>query len=527
MRFRSVPVFVVALLLLLSHRAAHADAASPVDASTVRVFAVGTVGVENVEAPGNQTVAMANASAGHGTGFVVEANLIVTAQHVVEGARHVVVRLPGDGGFFPARVVFGDKAKDVAVLAVDGALPPPLTLSADAPRVRSTVFAVGYPLDATRKQPQSARGIIAGYLDDGTVQLDMALNPGNSGGPIVNEQDVVVGVASARGSVEQGVQGIGYAVPVQMIQAALVEAKRRLASGEAPGAAGMSRDSAMVVDELVQHGVFHQLRKLNDLAAAPAGDVDKELASLTARIQDADLLVFVASAMWNVSLVLEYVDPAKLKLTADQAFTLRTGLRDSARAAVRRAVQLDSTVGARSAFVGLVTGDSTAAAPGATGVTMGTPPVSSRNIGLVVEAAPIVRVNANTGSTGYGGGASFGATFGTPKQSVTPLVGVAIATTRVSNDDGTYGHTLVAAQLGVRARLDDGIHLAVAIELCAYSASVLSTTNGAMGGSASEVAVAGRMALGYRIGKLELGAAARMLGGPTLWIEPIYASVSF
>src|SRR5690606_25310334 len=137
-------------------------------------------------------------------------------------------------------------------------------LSAEPPRVRSTIFAVGYPLDATRKQPQSARGIIAGFLDDGTVQLDIALNPGNSGGPIIDELDAVVGMAIARGDVEQGVQGIGFAVPVQLLQAALVEAKRRLAAGEVSTGIAISRDSAMVVDELVQHGALHELRKATD-----------------------------------------------------------------------------------------------------------------------------------------------------------------------------------------------------------------------------------------------------------------------
>jgi len=204
---------VVALVIALVGTAA-AETSSPIDASTVRVFTVGTVGVHQIELAGGQAVSIARATAGHGSGFVADDGLIVTAQHVVEGARHVVVRLPGEGGFFPARVVFEDKARDIAVLAVEGALPPALAMSAEAARVRSTVFAVGYPVDATRKQPQSARGIIAGYLDDGTVQLDMALNPGSSGGPIVNEQDEIVGMAMARGAVDEGVQGIGYAVPV-------------------------------------------------------------------------------------------------------------------------------------------------------------------------------------------------------------------------------------------------------------------------------------------------------------------------
>lgn len=152
-------------------------------------FAVGTVGTEQVEARG-RTVQLASPNAGHGTGFVVDGGLVLTAQHVVEGARHLVVRLPGASGFSSARLIVGNKDLDIAVLAID-ASPPALPLIAAPPAVRTNVFAVGYPLDPARTQPPSARGIVAGYLDDGTIQLDMALNPGNSGGPLIDERDQV------------------------------------------------------------------------------------------------------------------------------------------------------------------------------------------------------------------------------------------------------------------------------------------------------------------------------------------------
>lgn len=523
-------MFLVAALsvVFLPYAAQAEDAiaatATSIDASTIRVFAVGTVGIEQVEVPGNRSVAVADATAGHGTGFVLDDGLVMTAQHVVEGARHVVVRLPGDGGFFPARVVYADKDKDVAVLAVDGVLPRALSISAEPPRVRSTVFAVGYPLDATRKQPQSARGIIAGYLDDGTVQLDMALNPGNSGGPIVNDQDTVVGMAIARGAVEQGVQGVGYAVPVQMLRAAHDEAKRRLGTGESAGASGMSRDSAMVVDELVQHGAFYELRKKTDLAAAPAAELDKALADVLARIQDPDLLVFVASAMWNTSLALEYVNPTTFKLTPDQAQVLRTRLRESARGAVHRAVQLDRSVGTRSAFVGLVTAESdNVAAPGMAVSTL--PPLASTlpRTTILIQGAPIVRYNESTGSTGLGLGASFALTFGRPTQDVVPLFGIAYGSASVSTADGEFEYHLFAAQLGILARFDQ-VYVAGMLEGCVYTASTASTMDSYA--SASDAAVAGRIAVGYRIGKLEIGFAARMLGGPTLWIEPVYAGLA-
>jgi serine protease Do len=227
--------------------------AGPVDDATVRVFAIGTVGVEPLDVRGTW-LQIASPVASHGTGFFLDGRLVMTAQHVIDGARHVVVRLPGEGGFLPARVVFADKDADTAVLEVEPTTPPaPLTLAAAAPAVRHAVFAVGYPIDATRHQPQSARGIIAGFLDNGTIQLDIALNPGNSGGPVVDDQDVVVGMATARGNVERGIQGIGYAVPVGRLTAALDAARRALPPAAAPTT---TRDVASVVDELIQHGAL-------------------------------------------------------------------------------------------------------------------------------------------------------------------------------------------------------------------------------------------------------------------------------
>lgn len=524
---RPIAALVLVVLAVTSSRdGALAAPSSPIDGSTIRVFAVGTVGTEQLEAPNNTTVGVARSKAGHGSGFVVDERLVLTAAHVVEDARHVVVRLPGDGGFFPARVVYADKTKDVALLAVDGTLPPALALTPEPPRVRSTVFAVGYPIDATRKQPQSARGIIAGFLDDGTVQVDMALNPGNSGGPIVNEQEMVVGMAIARGAVEEGVQGIGYAVPVQMLQAALVEAKRRLSTGEAAGATGMSRDSATVVDELVQHGALYELRKTTELATTSVADLDKALAEVIARIRDADLLVFVASAMWNVSIALEYAEPTAIKLTREQALSLSARLRQSAVAAVQRAIHLDSSVGVRSSFVGLAAGrvDDAVTAPGTTAASA--VPIRSSEYHVLLQAAPLARFNETTGSQGIGVGGSVTMTFGRREQAVVPLIGVALGNVNVSTDDGKFSHTLFAAQAGVVARYDD-VYVSAALEACLYSISIVSVTSGSMSGSASDVALSFRLSAGYRIGIFEIGTAARFLGGPTVWLEPVYAALAF
>lgn len=253
-RIARVFALLVAWLAAREGRSEDAITYSSVDASTVRVFAVGTVGTESFEHDGYQ-IDIALPDAGHGTGFAIDKDLIMTANHVVAGARHVVIRHPGNGGFQAARVVYANEEDDVAVLYVNATLTP-IRLRADdrGLHVRQTVFAIGYPIDPTRKQAQSARGIIAGHMEDGGLQLDIALNPGNSGGPVVDEDDQVIGLVTSRGAVENGVQGIGLAVPNIKLRTAIAAARDKLRTGSVPPISEHESLSAEVVDTLVTQG---------------------------------------------------------------------------------------------------------------------------------------------------------------------------------------------------------------------------------------------------------------------------------
>ncbi|MGE0549201.1 MAG: S1C family serine protease [Kofleriaceae bacterium] len=532
--FAMVIATAVTLAIPRSVRARPAPSASEptaqaIDSSTVRVFSIGTVSTEIVDVRG-QRIQIANALSGHGTGFVIGDRLVMTAHHVIENARHVVVRLPGDGGFFAARVVFAEKNNDVALLELetDGTAlaAAPLELSKTPLRVRSNVFAIGYPIDASRTQPQSARGIIAGFLDDATIQLDIALNPGNSGGPIVDEHDAVVGMAIARGNVEQGVQGIGYAVPVSKLLAVLTEGKRRLDTTER--VQPTSRDSAFVVDELVQNGALHELRKASDLAKVQDQGIDRALRSLLDRIKDPDLLVFVAGAMWNVSLALELGTPDEVKLSREQAGALAWRLRESSAGACKRAVELDAAVADRSSFVNLAL----AFAP----VTTAPAPVaarierqafrSRRTMQVLIRGAPVMRMNPETGTIGFGFGAAVGAVPVATRR-VYPITAVTLAGIQTSNNDGEYLHVLLTGELGL------GIH-AGPLELDGtlapgwYRSSVHSTTSstGALG-SASGFVMTARFGAAIRVGAARLGTATRVLSGGSMWFEPAYLAFQF
>ncbi|MGE0870125.1 MAG: S1C family serine protease [Kofleriaceae bacterium] len=498
-------------------------AALSIDASTVRVFSIGTVAADIVEYRGRQ-IQVADAVAGHGTGFIVGDRLVMTAHHVIDGARHVVVRLPGRGGFYPARVVFAEKDNDVAVLALETEgqpLPPPLALADTTPRVRSNVFAIGYPIDAARTQPQSARGIVAGFLDDGTIQLDIALNPGNSGGPIVDEHDAVLGMAIARGNVDKGVQGIGYAVPIARLRFALGEGQRRLQDDAASTATPTSRDSAMVVDELVQNGALDELRKAADLnAGVRVSDVDQALASIIDRIKDPDLLVFVAGALWNVSLIIELGDPSETKLTPAQANVLGNRLRASSSIACRRAVELDAGVSSRSSFVRVVLGASPAEV---SAYAHGSAPQhSGPRPAVMMRASPLMRMNPDAGTVGLGLSASIG--LMSPRSSrVFRIFSVSFGGIEVEGDSGEFRHLLLSAEIGIGVRAGK-LELDAALAPGWYSSTVLSTD--AME-SASAFVMSYRFGAALRFGTVQVGAAARVLTGPTLWLEPAYLSVQF
>jgi putative serine protease PepD len=174
---------------------------------------------------------VAEQDAGLGTGVVVKADgTILTAEHVIDGAASIDVVF-ADGTRSSAEVTAVDKARDIAVLR-PAALPSvvvPAVLGSAGVGVGLPIVAVGNPLgldDTTTSGVISAldRAIRA---DDGThhtglIQFDAAVNPGSSGGPLLNQQGEVIGVvvALADPSDDGYFIGIGFAVPIAVAVAA-------------------------------------------------------------------------------------------------------------------------------------------------------------------------------------------------------------------------------------------------------------------------------------------------------------------
>lgn len=157
-----------------------------------------------------------------GSGFIVDASgIVITNNHVVKGADRVTVQM-SDGREFAGRVLGRDPKIDVAVVRIEGRgkFTPIKWGDSDHIRVGDSVFAVGSPFglgNTVTSGIVSARGreIGAGPYDD-FLQVDAAINSGNSGGPLFDGAGRVVGVNTAIFSPTGGNVGIGFAIPAAM-----------------------------------------------------------------------------------------------------------------------------------------------------------------------------------------------------------------------------------------------------------------------------------------------------------------------
>ncbi|MCK6551889.1 trypsin-like peptidase domain-containing protein, partial [Myxococcota bacterium] len=161
-----------------------------------------------------------------GSGVVLSRDgVVVTNDHVVRGADHVEVTL-ADGRTLEARVVGRDPSSDVAVLrlvrAPDDLVPATLGESR-ALRLGELVLAVGNPFGVGQTVTfgiVSAKGRADLGIEDyeDFIQTDAAINPGSSGGALVDLQGRLVGLNTAILSRSGGHQGIGFAIPTEMVQ---------------------------------------------------------------------------------------------------------------------------------------------------------------------------------------------------------------------------------------------------------------------------------------------------------------------
>jgi serine protease Do len=160
-----------------------------------------------------------------GSGVILtEDGYIVTNNHVIENADDITVILPDSKEEYKAKLIGTDKESDLAVIKIEAKGLTPIKLAnADSLRVGDVVFAVGNPFGVGESVTQ---GIISALNKnrvginqyENFIQTDASINPGNSGGALVDSRGALIGINSVIISRSGGNNGIGFAIPVDMVQ---------------------------------------------------------------------------------------------------------------------------------------------------------------------------------------------------------------------------------------------------------------------------------------------------------------------
>jgi len=212
------------------------DLVNRVRPAVVQIFSTGYVAASD-DAESSNTAALLSKQRSTGSGIILSADgYIVTNSHVVRGARRIQVRLSTvrrrgsdrnstvepEGKLLDAKLVGMDREMDVAVIKIERNALPYLHLgNSDQVRQGELVMAFGNPLGL---EGSVSMGIVSStareiHPDDllAYIQTDAPINPGNSGGPLVDSQGRVVGINTFILSQSGGSEGIGFAIPSNMV----------------------------------------------------------------------------------------------------------------------------------------------------------------------------------------------------------------------------------------------------------------------------------------------------------------------
>ena len=241
-----------------------------------------------VYAAASPSVASVRTQDGSGTGFLVDSNgTIVTNAHVVGTSKQVQVRFDDKGDYHDAQVLSVDASTDLAAIKIDASdaqgIRPLQLADSDGVQVGDSAIAIGYPLGLDRT---ATAGIISGlerqiespngFSIDKVIQTDAPVNPGNSGGPLLNAKGQVIGVnsqiATAAGGGEGNV-GIAFAIPANTVKKVLPD----LENGTAPQHAYLGLQT-----QATQNGTGAQIAETtaggpSEKAGLKAGDIVKKV----------------------------------------------------------------------------------------------------------------------------------------------------------------------------------------------------------------------------------------------------------
>jgi S1-C subfamily serine protease len=212
-----------------------AETEAPTDTESATEAGLSVQEIYRRAGPGVVQISALNDAAGEqqalGSGFVIDkAGHIVTNFHVVQGAGEIRVSFSGRDDSVAATLVGSDPSSDIAVLAVDlpaTALTPLPLGDSDGVDVGDAVVAIGNPFGLDRTVTSGIvsaiqREITApnGFPIDHVIQTDAAINHGNSGGPLLDDNGQVIGVNSQieTGGYAEGNVGVGFAVPIDTVK---------------------------------------------------------------------------------------------------------------------------------------------------------------------------------------------------------------------------------------------------------------------------------------------------------------------
>jgi serine protease Do len=153
--------------------------------------------------------------AGSGTGFFVSQDgYLLTNQHVVGAAKFIKVKLP-TGRELLGEVLLSDKNRDVALIKTEPIAVHPIIIRISEPNIGEEVYVLGSPL-GDKFNTTLTRGILSGYRtfeEKRYLQSDVAILPGNSGGPLLDAKGSVIGVSVA-GLGAKGLAGMNFFIPI-------------------------------------------------------------------------------------------------------------------------------------------------------------------------------------------------------------------------------------------------------------------------------------------------------------------------
>lgn len=242
-----------------------------------------------------------------GSGVIVRSSgIIVTNAHVVNGAEELRIVL-NDRREFAAEIIAEDKEIDVAVLKIDteGEVLPSLNISQrDDLEIGDIVLAIGNPFGVGQTVTSgivSALGRTNVSDSSSFIQTDAAVNPGNSGGALVNLQGELIGVNTAIFSRSGGSNGIGFAIPAKLVARAVessisegrivrpwIGARTNEVDTTMAAALGLDRSRGAIVNEIYKGGPA-------DRAGLETGDVILRIANTD--VNDDNGLRFVLATM--------------------------------------------------------------------------------------------------------------------------------------------------------------------------------------------------------------------------------------